>query len=102
MHGETWRPIDMDVENQYWVGVHKRYHGGNVESMYVASELNPGKDRTVLRAQLPTMEWAWRYVYVLPGGEVLAQLGDNIVLLDLESMQLGFVARGSRPVVASM
>jgi hypothetical protein len=104
MHGESWRPVMLvpGTERRYYVGVLTRYFQGNDESLFIDElPFQKGK-RIYLRAQLPTDEWAWRYVYYLPHDEVLVQLGDTIVLLELKHKRIGYVASGTRPVVTSL
>jgi hypothetical protein len=49
--------------------------------------------------ELPFMTWHSRYPTVLPDSQVVYQLGDQIVLLDLEKDLIGVIARGYSPVV---
>jgi hypothetical protein len=44
--------------------------------------------------------WFSRCATVLPGSLVVYQLGEQIVVLDLERRQLGLLAKGRSPVVA--
>jgi len=47
----------------------------------------------------PVLEWRVSSITALPGDEVVFQLGDQIVILDRESMKLALVARGTAPLV---
>ena len=45
------------------------------------------------------LSWKWSHVTVLPNHQAVAQLGPQIVLVDLESGEVGVLARGQGPTV---
>jgi hypothetical protein len=49
--------------------------------------------------ETPFVIWPSRNATVLPGDQVVYQLGDQIVVLDLRTRRIGLVARGRGPVV---
>lgn len=61
---------------------------------------NPQTRRSIhLCVEMPFLAWPSRNATVLPGDQVVYQLGDQIVLLDLNSRKLAFLALGQGPVV---
>lgn len=52
-----------------------------------------------LAIDLFPLSWKWSHVTVLPNHQAVAQLGPQIVLLDLESGEIGVLARGTSPTV---
>lgn len=58
-----------------------------------------GNTEKHLALELPFLMWYSRYPTVLDGDQVIYQLGDQIVLLDLEKDLIGVIARGYSPVV---
>ncbi len=55
--------------------------------------------RTRIALELPGLRWSARYATVLPGEQVVYQLGRQIVLLDLASRRIALLALGMEPVV---
>jgi hypothetical protein len=49
--------------------------------------------------ETPFLAWESRYGTVLPGDEVVYQLGNQIVILDLNQRKIGLIAMGRGPVV---
>ncbi|MHB1458903.1 MAG: hypothetical protein ACYC0V_18485 [Armatimonadota bacterium] len=49
--------------------------------------------------ETPFVQWESRYATVLPGDQVVYQLGKQIVILDLNSRRIGLIAYGRSPVV---
>jgi len=49
--------------------------------------------------ETPFVQWYMRNVTMLPGDQVVFQMGDQIVLLDLESHKMGLVTKGRGPLV---
>ncbi len=52
-----------------------------------------------LGLELPFVRWRSEYAVLLPGDQVIYQFGPQIVLFDIKSRRLAFIARGRRPVV---
>lgn len=52
-----------------------------------------------LAVDTPFLTWQTRWATVLPGDQVILQIGPQIALLDLNTRQLAFVAFGQSPVV---
>lgn len=55
--------------------------------------------RTRIALELPGLRWSARYATVLPGEQVVYQLGRQIVLLDLATRRIALLAIGMEPVV---
>lgn len=53
----------------------------------------------VIGLDTPFVEWKSRYATILPGDQVVYQLGEQIVILDLNSRKIGLIAYGRSPVV---
>ncbi|MHB1002186.1 MAG: hypothetical protein ACYC27_23350 [Armatimonadota bacterium] len=49
--------------------------------------------------ETPFMQWDSKYATVLPGDQVIYQLGKQIVILDPHSKKIGLIAYGRSPVV---
>ena len=49
--------------------------------------------------ETPFLEWISSNITMMPGGQVVYQLGDQIVLLDLNKRLIGLVTVGASPVV---
>lgn len=49
--------------------------------------------------ELPFLNWYSRFPTILPGNQVIYQLGDQIVLLDLNADKIGVITRGYSPLV---
>jgi hypothetical protein len=58
-----------------------------------------GKTKKQLALELPFLKWYSRSPSVLPGDQVVYQLGDQIVLLDLNQDLIGVITRGHSPVI---
>lgn len=63
-----------------------------------ARSLRTGVSATVA-LELPGLAWSARYATVLPGEQVVYQLGHQIVLLDLATRKIALVAPGQEPIV---
>jgi len=50
--------------------------------------------------ETPFVQWYIRNVTILPGDQVVFQMGDQIVLLDIESHKMGLVTKGRGPLVS--
>jgi len=68
--------------------------------LMVKSRANPVADRDALHLGLETPFFAWvsRCPNVLPSGQVIYQLADQIVLVDLDRRLIGFLVRGTGPL----
>ncbi len=55
--------------------------------------------RTRIALETPFVQWHCRCPTVLPSGQILFQLGRDLVLYDPESRELGFLTAGSGPAV---
>ncbi len=74
--------------------------GGRVRTGFWAAEgLWYGGDRIAL--ETPFVRWLPRWPTVLPGEQVVYQLGDQIVLFDIPQRKLGLVAFGRGPLVTA-
>ncbi len=49
--------------------------------------------------ETPFVQWYMRNVTILPSDQVVFQIGDQIVLLDIESHKMGLVTKGRGPLV---
>jgi hypothetical protein len=78
---------DWDVETGFWP----------VEGLQAWNQRTKEKLNAAL--ETPFMFWPSRNATVLPGDQVVYQLGDQIVVLDLRTRRIGLVARGRGPVV---
>jgi hypothetical protein len=47
----------------------------------------------------PFISWFMKNVTILPEDQVVFQMGEQIVLLDLNSRKIGFISKGIGPVV---
>ncbi len=64
------------------------------------SAYNKEKDlRVNAGLETPFLLWFSRYPTILPGDQVVYQLGDQIVILDLNKRKIGLLAVGRSPVV---
>lgn len=68
---------------------------------WAAEGLVAVQDREWLRVavEVPTIEWPVRFATVLPGDQVVFQLGERIVMLDLQDRKLAPLTEGVSPVV---
>lgn len=68
--------------------------------LMVQSRANPVADRDALHLGFETPFFAWvsRCPNVLPSGQVVYQLADQIVLVDLDRRRIGYLARGAGPL----
>jgi hypothetical protein len=58
------------------------------------------KESFNLGLELPFITWRSEYATLLPGDQVVYQFGPQIVLFDIKSRRMTFVAKGARPIVA--
>ena len=58
-----------------------------------------GDTRKWLALELPFLHWYSRFATVLPGDQIVYQLGNQIVLLDLNADKIGLITMGYGPVV---
>ncbi len=64
------------------------------------SATNPATNQQVhLALETPFISWSSRYATLLPGDQVIYQVGRQIVLLDLPTKRIAFLTRGYSPVV---
>jgi hypothetical protein len=57
------------------------------------------KARYQVGLETPFLAWNSRNASILPGDQVVYQLGDQIVLLDLNARKIGLITRGRGPLV---
>ena len=69
-----------------------------IEGLHAENEKDGKKFYIAL--ETPFVQWYMRSVTILPGDQVVFQMGDQIVLLDLESHKMGLVTKGRWPVVS--
>jgi hypothetical protein len=82
------RPTKVYTANlgDTWLGVEPRTKDGTGGRVHLQF------DRLILH-------WTTRNATVLPGGQIVYQLGSQIVLLDVDKRKLGLIALGRGPVV---
>jgi hypothetical protein len=52
-----------------------------------------------LALETPFLNWQSKFATILPGEQVVYEVGEQVVLLDLPTRRMKFLARGSNPVV---
>ncbi|HEY2584744.1 MAG TPA: hypothetical protein VGI81_03140 [Tepidisphaeraceae bacterium] len=61
---------------------------------------NPATGQSLhLAVDTPFLSWQTRWATVLPGDQVVLQIGPQITLVDLNTRELAFVAFGYSPVI---
>lgn len=88
-------PIDLRLPNQRKQEIVIHYWAR--QGLWVLDDLE-GKAYDV-GLETPFVEWKSRYATILPGDQVVYQLGEQIVILDLNSRKIGLIAYGRSPVV---
>ncbi|MHB9132844.1 MAG: hypothetical protein ACYDBB_17380 [Armatimonadota bacterium] len=83
------------VHNRDWRG---RTHFWETSGLELRNERTG--ERCDLGLELPFVRWRSERATILPGDQVVYQLGPQIVLFDINTRRLACIARGSRPVVA--
>ncbi|MBN1346760.1 MAG: hypothetical protein JXQ73_28980 [Phycisphaerae bacterium] len=87
-HALDYRPPDRrdwEVKIWWWFGV-------------LASNKKTGEQLKVA-LDTPLVTWRAEYGTVLPDNRVVFEMGDHLLLLDLNSRRLGAIAKGRRPIV---
>ncbi len=103
---EQWRAVALeartDLFGEAWDFREETERGRTVRMGYWARQgliVSNAQSRVAIGLEVPTVAWRTRNATVLPGDLVVYQLGDQIVVLDLESRRLGFLASGRSPLV---
>jgi hypothetical protein len=65
----------------------------------LTADSKSGGQRISLALETPFINWPVTNVTILPGDQVICQLGDQIVVVDLETRRIGLITRGISPVV---
>ena len=71
----------------------------SVRSDYWALSARKGEAYIRIQLAVPTVYWLTRHATLLPGDLIVFQLGEQIVVLDLNTRKLGLLAHGRSPLV---
>jgi hypothetical protein len=90
----SWQPIDLrgPAKPNWTVGTVRTADVG----IFI---YEPDHTRYHLALATPVLSWTCDSPTILPTGQVLFQLEDQIVILDVETRRLGFLVMGRGPVV---
>ncbi|MCC7145557.1 MAG: hypothetical protein IT443_03855 [Phycisphaeraceae bacterium] len=94
----NWRVLVVDLRPQSERAWLVRPRDDRLYSGLRAQNQSLGRSM-ILNMETLILEWPSSHVTVLPGDQVVYQLGDQIVLLDLPSQTIGLVTLGQSPLV---
>jgi len=96
---ETWfnygQALDLrDPDERLWY-----FHTGYwpIDGLTVSNKIT--KERTRLSLETPFAHWLVRNATVIPGDQLIFQLGQQICIFDRKSRKIGLIAEGKGPVV---
>lgn len=88
------QPGDLRPENQHHFLLRRESIGG----LYLSNEDRPSEKATFLNISTPFLEWETWGIF-LPGDQLVAQFGNLIILLDVNTWQMSLIAQGRGPAV---
>ncbi len=90
------RAFDLTPKAQrQWRGRYDFWATGGLQ----LEEIRTG-ERFDLGLETPFLAWTARQPTILPGNQIIYQFGPQIVLFDIATRQMAFVAKGRQPVVS--
>ncbi|MCB9850097.1 MAG: hypothetical protein H6817_05270 [Phycisphaerales bacterium] len=95
----TWLHFGKSIDLRPPDDAHWEVQTGFWAAEGLTAENETTHERLWLALETPVMNWPSRNATILPHDQIIYQLGDQIVLVDLEARKIGLLARGRGPFV---